>query len=407
MPVVVQRKSITKTVGEAVGTAADKFNELTGGTGHVDLKLKDLFSEAFKHHSKSEAEKLMICGTADTTPKLKDVSAAWPKPWVWLRVLAIMLVTWGACIALFSVFKNPLAIPSIMFVGSFAAPLAIFAFFFETNAPRNISFIEAIIIFFVGGIASIIAIYITNFGLLEASGVGAVDKSLLTGLIEETVKIVIIMFFMRQRKSNDALLKGSRNYVLNGLLIGAAVGGGFAAFESAGYAFMNWVDYGFNSMMMTIVLRGILSPGGHIAWAAVEGAALALCEGKDGFSKSQLWDPRFLAVAITCIVLHGVWDMTVPFLTGNLVFAKYALLIVAIWIVVGVMMHRGLQQINQLVTEADEASEEIPLTVSSVAAKATASTLASTTVTATAATATTAQPATVARDAKAAAPLTA
>ena len=160
-------------------------------------------------------------------------------------------------------------------------------------------------------------------------------------------------------------------------------------------------------MMMTIVLRGILSPGGHIAWAAVEGAALALCEGKDGFSKSQLWDPRFLAVAITCIVLHGVWDMTVPFLTGNLVFAKYALLIVAIWIVVGVMMHRGLQQINQLVTEADEASEEIPLTVSSVSTKATASTLASTTVTATAATATTAQPATVARDAKAAAPLTA
>ena len=174
----------------------------------------------------------------------------------------------------------------------------------------------------------------------------------------------------------------SRN-VLNGLLIGATVGAGFATFESAGYAFYNFLmsfvssffenliysgldeaaamgaafNAGFTPMMVVIVLRGILAIGGHVAWAACEGAALALSEGDEGFELRQLADRRFLVIALISVVLHGIWDMDMPVIDSITipvvgVPVRYLLLIVAIWLVVAVMLHRGLAQINLLANKA-------------------------------------------------------
>lgn len=52
------------------------------------------------------------------------------------------------------------------------------------------------------------------------------------------------------------------------------------------------------------------------------------------------------------IVLHGLWDMYIPWLDDVILpfvaSPKYPLLIIAIWIVLSVLLHRGIAQINEL-----------------------------------------------------------
>lgn len=78
------------------------------------------------------------------------------------------------------------------------------------------------------------------------------------GLIEEVAKAVIVAVFLFKSKKS--------NYILDGLLIGVAVGAGFAAFETAGYILRFGMSSGLQAMLEIIKLRGFLAPGGHVAW---------------------------------------------------------------------------------------------------------------------------------------------
>ena len=336
----------------AVGSAASKLNEMAGGTGSVKLGFKDFFVEVFKKHSTEEAEELFMCGTPSTTPPLDKVSTEWPRPWLWSRVLAVLVVTFIGLVALYRLFDNTLSMPGVIFVGALLIDFSLLVFFFETNAPRNISIVRVVRMFFVGGVASLL-VAMPLFVIFSAAGSGDILASMLTGLIEEVAKIAIIALFMSQ-------IRG-RNFVLNGLLIGAAVGAGFSVFENAGYAFMSFseivthgysFDMGFQGVMDSTSLRLLGNLGGHTMWAAVEGAALALCEKGGRFSASQLLDFRFLAFAGICVVLHGVWDMYVPILDDIAVpfvgTLEGVILIVAVWVIVVVMLNRGLAQINEI-----------------------------------------------------------
>lgn len=337
--------TVGSRVAAAVGTAADRLYEATGGSGHVDLKFRDFFVEVPQKHSKKESDELFACGTEATTPAPSEISASWPKPWLWSRVLVLLVAVTIGFVVLWEVFGNPLALPSIIFIGSLAMPLSVLIFFFETNAPRNITFIDTVKMFFVGGILSIL-VAMPLFSIFPTEGRDVIS-AMFVGLIEEAAKIVIIALFMYVRKS--------KHYILNGLLIGAAVGAGFAAFESAGYAFMCLVNGSYSTSMEVIVGRALLTIGGHVAWAAAEGAALAICEQGDGFRAVQLANPKFLVVAVLCVVLHGLWDTSMGILDASiisLVSVKTILLIIAIWVILAVMLKRGLDQVNDLTNES-------------------------------------------------------
>ena len=94
--------------------------------------------------------------------------------------------------------------------------------------------------------------------------------------------------------------------------------------------------------------------GRHAVWAAAEGAALALCEKENGYTASQLWDPRFLVVAIVCVVCHTLLNVKVPMIDGVVVFGipiiKFLLATIVIWIVVAVLINRGLAQVNRMIS---------------------------------------------------------
>jgi RsiW-degrading membrane proteinase PrsW (M82 family) len=94
----------------------------------------------------------------------------------------------------------------------------------------------------------------------------------------------------------------------DGIVLGAAVGFGFAAFESAGYAFNALFTAGGPSLLNLVeteVLRGILTPVGHGLWTAILGGTLfgvAARRGRLRLSRAVVgW---YVLVAL----LHGLWD---------------------------------------------------------------------------------------------------
>jgi RsiW-degrading membrane proteinase PrsW (M82 family) len=139
---------------------------------------------------------------------------------------------------------------------------------------------------------------------------------------------------------------GRYKYILNGLLLGAAVGAGFAAFESAGYAFRYLLiskgNYG--QMTSVIYLRGFLAPFGHVAWTAIAAAAFWRVRGDAGFQLNMLWDKRFLKAMLIPVALHMIWDF--PYLP-SFFFLKYIALGLVAWYVLFGFVQQGLRQVKK------------------------------------------------------------
>lgn len=309
---------------------------LSGYMGHdksVQLNWKDLFTNVFKHHNREEAEDIFICGTSRTTPRLDEVSATWPKPWLYSRVLlcfvsAFILLYWCAML-----FHNPLVIPGLMIIGAFAVPFATMVLFMEVNAFRNISIYSVFLYFLVGGCASLlVTLFFFDLDLVY-TGLDTTWGAMMVGVIEELGKAVIVFVLLKR--------VAGTGHILPALLVGACVGAGFAAFESAGYAAMN---RSLDGITTSIYVRGFLAPGGHVAWAAITGAAMVIAKGSGPLTAGVFTDKRFLKIFIIPIVLHGLWDA--PILEGSLL--KLVALIIAVWIVVLILINMGLDQVSRL-----------------------------------------------------------
>ena len=183
-----------------------------------------------------------------------------------------------------------------------------------------------------GGLSLILAILF--FSLDFNTDITTFFGALMVGLIEEVAKAAIVAFFLFKSKKS--------NYILNGLLVGAAVGAGFAAFETAGYILRYGLNGGLNTMLGVIKLRGFLAPGGHVAWAAIEGAALMYVKGFDKLDKKHLNDKRFLLICLIPVVLHGIWDMPI-----NLPYYLLQItLTVLAWLVIIYFINLGLKQVD-------------------------------------------------------------
>ncbi|HAN20312.1 MAG: hypothetical protein A2Y15_08350 [Clostridiales bacterium GWF2_36_10] len=314
-----------------------QINELAGGKGAVNLRLRDLFSNVFKKHTTEAATEIFTCGTKNTTPKESEISSSWPKPWLYTRVCLMFAITFLLLQICVELFDNGKALPGMMFVGAIMVPFALIIFFLEVNAPRNISFYDISKIFFVGGGASLV-ITLFLYSITEGSDDHYV-AAILTGIIEEVGKAAIVVYCIAKMPN----LK----YMLNGLLIGAAVGAGFATFETVGYIFEFFFNYDYDTMKDVLYLRAILAPGGHVAWAAIYGAALMLVKKNKTFNSSMIIDKKFLSFFGITVILHSIWDM--PIDLGELaqkIFLVQDVLIIIAWIIILVLIQVGLSQIG-------------------------------------------------------------
>lgn len=323
--------------GGGAGAARGNFTNLIGLDSLQGFRLGDIFSEVFKKHSREEMEDQLITGTSRHTPALEDIEVGWAKPWLFARLLAGSVLLAVILYIGFGMFNNINLVPGLIFVGSFAVPVSTLIFFLEMNAPRNISIFTVTQMLFVGGIASIIValIFFSRFEFFS-SVLGASAA----GIIEETAKLLIV-----------ALLMGKATqyrWILNGLLFGAAVGTGFGAFESAGYAFRAILDGGMEQGVGNIMLRGMLAPFMHIVWTANSAAALWLVKGKKPFSWEMLRAPAFLRIFIAMMLIHMVWNAPFYLMRLPLVIdLKFLLLGILEWVICFRLVQAGLRQLNK------------------------------------------------------------
>lgn len=307
---------------------SERIHKAAGFKEPLEIRLRDLFSETFKKHTEEDLERLFITGTSKTTPSIDELIDTWPKPWLFMRIFMIVAIVYAGFYLGFGYFQNLNLLPGLIIVGSFLMPISVLIFFWEINAPQNIPIYRVAYYVLLAGMLSLL------IALLFFDTLGALGRNVIfIGLVEEAAKVLAILFCLRKQKYH---------FILNGLLVGAAVGAGFAAFESAGYALrMGMQD--MNSMFSTIFLRGLLAPGGHIVWAALSGAAICMVKGQRQWEWSMLKDMRFLRIFLIVSALHAIWNSP---LSGALFPFSYLLNTAVSWTIALAVISIGLKEIN-------------------------------------------------------------
>lgn len=233
-----RKKPDTTAVRAKVGSIAGSLNSRVS-EARQEIRLRDMYVEIFKKHSRREAEELFICGTESTTPGERRMIAEWPRPWVHSRVFAVLLLMTLLLLALNRMLNNLYAVPSLLFVGSLLIPFSLTIFFWECNIPRNISFIECLVTFFLGGVA----VLILDAAVENLLSLGALKSAfvynLLIALVQVLPLILVICVFTKIQRPR---------YILNGICAGSCVGGGFAMLLFVGRLFC--YDLNFDSGML-------------------------------------------------------------------------------------------------------------------------------------------------------------
>ena len=232
----------------------------------------------FKHHTWEETENYLAAGTPKNTPDISEVDANWPAPWLFARVMLLTVALYLLLIWRADFFNAYMILPMIL-VGVIGIPLATLLFFWEVNIPRNISILSLGRIILISGFVSIAITLLIHQNFISP------EDAIWAGPIEEPAKLLTMMIFFRDKKYR---------FYLNGLLIGAAVGTGFAIIETGGYVLF----YGKKTMEM----RAVISPFMHIPWSAMVGFALWRTRG------IGLKNQKFISLFLLAIVMHMIWN---------------------------------------------------------------------------------------------------
>jgi RsiW-degrading membrane proteinase PrsW (M82 family) len=221
----------------------------------------------------------------------------------WWRVLLTALVLYFVGIFILILTANPNLFPTVVMLGSFMVPAAYVVFFYERRHLSNLSIVNTAQGFFYGGVLGVFAASLLE--PLFVGGSGDLFTFFQVGIVEEFVKILGVLLIARRLRHDSEL---------DGLILGAAAGMGFAALESTGYAFTAFLQSG-GSLSVTVgvtLLRGILSPVGHGTWTAIL-AGVLFRESRSGRYRLT----RSVIVAyLTVVVLHGLWDGLPGFLSN-------------------------------------------------------------------------------------------
>jgi RsiW-degrading membrane proteinase PrsW (M82 family) len=213
----------------------------------------------------------------------------------WLRMFLGGLGLWLATVAVTFATGNANLVPTIILLGSFLVPVAFVTYAFG-HADKVVTAQRIFTAFVYGGVLGVLGASVLEAAFLrQPSGPAYVG----VGLIEEAAKLAALWLVARRLP---------RYTMRDGIVLGAAVGFGFAAFESAGYAFNALFTAGGPSLLNLVeteVLRGILTPVGHGLWTAILGGTLfGVAERHGRLRLSRAVAGSYVLVAL----LHGLWD---------------------------------------------------------------------------------------------------
>jgi RsiW-degrading membrane proteinase PrsW (M82 family) len=201
---------------------------------------------------------------------------------------------WVLAVVVTFVTGNPNLVPTVVLLGSFLVPVTFVAWAFGRRRSGEVTSELLFSTFVAGGVLGVLAASLLESYLLHPSAWLFAG----VGLIEEAVKLAVLAVLTRHLRVK---------FATDGLVLGAAVGFGFAAFESAGYAFTAlFTERGLSLMdlVQTELLRGVLAPVGHGLWTAILGGVLFSASDHRHFALTLRLLLSYLGVAL----LHALWD---------------------------------------------------------------------------------------------------
>jgi RsiW-degrading membrane proteinase PrsW (M82 family) len=229
------------------------------------------------------------------TTRTRAETHGWWSRRPWLHMFLGGLGLWVATVLVTFATSNANLVPTIILLGSFLVPVAFVTYAFG-HADQVVTAQRIFTAFVYGGVLGVLGASVLEAAFLrQPSGLAYVG----VGLIEEAVKLAALWLVARNLP---------RYTMRDGIVLGATVGLGFAAFESAGYAFNALFTAGGLSLLNLVeteVLRSILTPIGHGLWTAILGGtlfAVAARRGRLRLSRAVLGS--YLVVAL----LHALWD---------------------------------------------------------------------------------------------------
>ncbi len=217
-----------------------------------------------------------------------------PKANAWLRSLLTGFAFYLISTALLFLTRNPNLFPTVVMIGSFLVPITYVTFFYERRHLSRLSLSTTVMGFIYGGILGVLAASILEPIFVRNTNV---TGTLAIGLIEEFAKILGVLLIARRFR---------HDLEMDGLILGAAAGMGFAALESMGYAFTAFLSSGGNVSETVVVtlIRGLLSPVGHGTWTAIF-ASVLFREAKEGHFRINI---KVIVAYALVSVLHALWD---------------------------------------------------------------------------------------------------
>jgi RsiW-degrading membrane proteinase PrsW (M82 family) len=173
---------------------------------------------------------------------------------------------WGASVLVTQLTGNPTLVPTVILLGSFLVPVTFMVMAWEHRSAVTVPPLTT----------QVVVRFATMGALLAVLAAASLEQLVVrhdlamyyeVGLIEEGAKLAAVLWCARTLAARS---------MRDGLVLGAAVGFGFAAFESAGYAFNAlFTPHGlsFASLVDIEVVRALFAPFGHGVWTAVAAAA--------------------------------------------------------------------------------------------------------------------------------------
>jgi protease PrsW len=215
---------------------------------------------------------------------------------LWLIALVVGAVVWIAGAVITGITEDTILVPNIIILGTFLVPVCTVLFVLSRPREAHLRSETLVLGFLAGGTTAVVLTAVTEVYLLP----DAVLSNAGVGVIEEGGKGLVVLAvaaFVRPRVPRD------------GMVLGATVGAGFAAFESAGYALRALIDNVDNHPVLNIVeteaFRAVLSPFGHITWTAIFGGAIFASAWRTGAFRI---DGRLAWTFLGVVSLHGFWD---------------------------------------------------------------------------------------------------
>lgn len=282
---------------------------------------------------------------------------------LWLRMLVAGFALWIITLAVLQVTELTTLIPSVIFLGAFLSPLTFAVWLYEREqfsgaAPDGSSSALSLPLL-AAGFAGAGILGVTLSGLLETVILNRLPLILWypgVAVIEETVKIALVWVLARSL---------ARYTLRDGMMLGACVGFGFAAFESAGYAFNTLLkadDQDLLAIVETQLVRSLLTPVGHGLWTALLAGALFAAASKYGHLRLTwsvvgwwfvviglhwAWDASTGLATVLALITTGDAASLADFESGKLpdpttwqgqLQALYSWLLLTVWAVVGIAL---------------------------------------------------------------------